>query len=62
MGERVLRRYRALQRRREGGKTYDLVRKVFLPVFPVTVELLDRVRALLDEYPGLMPATPSTPP
>ena len=31
----ILHRYRALRRWREGGETYDLLRKVFLRVFPI---------------------------
>jgi len=52
--QEILHRYRALNRWREGGETYDLARKVFLRIFPVTVEVLDRARVLLDEYPELM--------
>ena len=45
--QEILLRYPALNRWHEGRETYDLARQVFLRTFPITVEALDRARALL---------------
>lgn len=52
--QEVLHRYRALDRWEEGRRVYDLARTLFPVVLPVTVEVLDRARLLLDAYPHLM--------
>jgi predicted nucleic acid-binding protein len=52
--QEILQRYRALNRWREGRQVYDLVRRIFPLVIPITAEILDRARHLLDEYAGLM--------
>ena len=52
--QEILHRYRALGRWREGRAAYDLVRRVFPMVLPVTAEVLDRARSLMDEYEELM--------
>ena len=52
--QEIAHRYRALGRWREGRKLYDLTRTLFPAVIPVTGEVLDRARVLLDEYPKLM--------
>jgi hypothetical protein len=52
--QEILHRYRALNRWTDGRKVYDLARRIFPTVLPVTVEILDRARILLDEYDGLM--------
>ena len=52
--QEILHRYRALGRCREGRQLYDLVRRLFPIVVPVTEEVLDRARQLLDEYGDLM--------
>ena len=51
--QEILHRYRAIQRWPEGGQVYDLARRVVPVVIPITTEILDRARALLDRYPGL---------
>jgi hypothetical protein len=51
--QEILHRYRALQRWPEGGRAYDLARRVVPVVIPITTEILDRARALLDRYQGL---------
>jgi hypothetical protein len=52
--QEVLHRYRALDRWEEGRHVFDLARIVFPVVLPVTAEVLDRARLLLDAYPHLM--------
>lgn len=50
----ILHRYRALDRWEDGRRVYDLARTLFPVVLPVTAEVLDRARLLLDAYPHLM--------
>jgi hypothetical protein len=52
--QEILHRYRALRRWREGRALFDLTRQVFSVVIPVTVEILDRARHLLDRHGTLM--------
>lgn len=52
--QEILHRYRALNRWVDGRRVYDLARRIFTVVFPITFEILDRARLLLDEYEGLM--------
>lgn len=52
--QEILHRYRALRRWKEGRKLYDLVRQIFPTVIPITAEVLDRARSLLDEYDHLI--------
>ena len=52
--QEILHRYRALSRWTDGRKVYDLARQIFPAVLPITSEILDRARILLDEYDGLM--------
>jgi hypothetical protein len=52
--QEILHRYRALRRWREGRTLFDLTRQVFGVVIPVTAEVLDRARHLLDDYGTLM--------
>jgi predicted nucleic acid-binding protein len=52
--QEILHCYRALRRWTEGGKVYDLVRRIFPNVIPITSDILDRARTLLDEHEGLM--------
>lgn len=52
--QEILHRYRALNRWMDGRRVYDLTRRIFQAVLPVTAEILDRARTLLDEYDGLM--------
>jgi predicted nucleic acid-binding protein len=52
--QEIAHRYRALGRWQEGRRLYDLTRTLFPAVIPVTGEVLDRARVLLDEYQQLM--------
>jgi uncharacterized protein len=52
--QEILHRYRALHRWEEGRRLFDLTRALFPVVLPVTAEVLDRARILLDAYPHLM--------
>jgi uncharacterized protein len=51
--QEILHRYRAIQRWPEGRSVYDLARQIVLIVIPITAEILDLARHLLDEYGGL---------
>lgn len=52
--QEILHRYRALRRWSEGRQVYDSARTIFATVIPITGEILDRARGLLDEYGDLM--------
>jgi predicted nucleic acid-binding protein len=52
--EEILHRYRALRRWSEGRQVYDMARTIFPTVIPVTAEILDRARALLDVHSQVM--------
>ena len=52
--QEILHRYRALDRWEEGRRVFDLARALFPVVLPVTAEILDRARLVLDAYPHLM--------
>jgi predicted nucleic acid-binding protein len=52
--QEVLHRYRAIRRWADGRRVYDLARMVFPLVLPVTAEILDRARRLLDLHEGIM--------
>lgn len=52
--QEILHRYRALGRWVEGRVVYDTARMVFPEVLPVTAEVMDRARRLLDSFSGLM--------
>jgi len=49
--QEILHRYRALRRWEQGRQLYDLTRALFPGVLPVTAEVLDEARRLLDERP-----------
>lgn len=51
--QEVLHRYRAIGRWAEGRAAYDLSRKVFPRVIPITTGILDEARQLLDAYSHL---------
>lgn len=52
--QEILHRYRAIKRWEEGRQVFDLARQLFPHVMPVSAEVLDRARTLLDAYPSLM--------
>lgn len=47
--QEILHRYRAIGRWKEGRLVYDLARKLVRTVVPITVEVIDSARILLDE-------------
>ena len=51
--QEVLHRYRAIGRWVDGRRVYDDARRIFSVVLPVSVEVLDRARRLLDEQADL---------
>lgn len=52
--QEILHRYRALDRWEDGRSVFDLARSLFPVVLPVTAEVMDRARLLLDAWPHLM--------
>ena len=52
--QEVLHRYRALGRWEDGRRVYDLARRIVPVVLPVTAEVVDLARSLLDRHPKLM--------
>jgi len=46
--QEILHRYRAIGRWEDGRRVYDLTRQLFPNVVPVSAEILDRARRLLD--------------
>lgn len=51
--QEVLHRYRAIGRWSDGRRVYDAARRIFTVVLPITVEVTDRARLLLDRHPEL---------
>lgn len=51
--QEILHRYTAIRRWPEGGRVYDLARRIVPIILPITAGILDRSRNLLDQYPGL---------
>lgn len=52
--QELLHRYRAIGRWEEGKRVYDLTRRLFSEVLPITAVTLDRARLLLDTDPTIM--------
>jgi len=52
--QEILHRYNAIGRSSHGRRVYDLTRQIFPFVLPITGDILDRARVLVDEYEGLM--------
>ena len=52
--QEILHRYRAIKRWKDGRRVFDLARQIFPTVVPISSEILDRARLLLDDYPSLM--------
>ena len=46
--QEILHRYRALGRWAEGRRVYDLARRLFPEILPITTPLVDRARRLLE--------------
>lgn len=51
--QEILHRYRSLRRWKEGCVVYDTARTLFNDVLPITDEVMDRARVLLEAYPAL---------
>ncbi len=51
--QEILHRYRSLDRWEEGRLVYDGVRMLFEHVLPITGDVVDLARRMLDEYPWL---------
>jgi hypothetical protein len=51
--QEVLHRYRAIGRWSDGRRVYDAARRIFTVVLPITAEVTDRARLLLDRHPEL---------
>ena len=47
-------RYRAIGKWRDGRRVYDLARRLVVSVLPITGEVTDAARALMDAHPKLM--------
>ena len=52
--QEVLHRYRSIRRWEDGRRVYDLTRRLFPSVQPITDEILDEARRLLDRYTHLV--------
>lgn len=52
--QEILHRYRALRRWNDGRRVYDLARRSIVTVFPVTAEVTDEARQIMDDHPALM--------
>ena len=52
--QEILHRYRAIRRWDDGKIVYDMTRRIFTKIIPITTLELDHARGLLDEYPALM--------
>jgi predicted nucleic acid-binding protein len=51
--QEILHRYRAINRWQDGRRVYDHARQIVPYVVPITAEMLDDARALLDMYGDL---------
>jgi hypothetical protein len=51
--QEIIHRYTALRRWSEGRQVYDLARKLFSEVQPITGEVMDEARRLIDTIPAL---------
>lgn len=51
--QEILHRYRSIDRWKQGAIVYDLTRSLIVVVTPVTVEVVDRAREILETYPRL---------
>jgi uncharacterized protein len=51
--QEILHRYRAIGRWDDGRRVFDLARAIVPTVLPVTAEVMDDARALMDRHPRL---------
>jgi predicted nucleic acid-binding protein len=52
--QELLHRYRSINRWREAGEVYALTRQLFPLVLPVTAEIVDEAKRLMDRYDRLL--------
>ena len=52
--QEILHRYRAIRRWKDGRRVYDLARRTVDIVLPITGEVTDQARAIMDQHPKLM--------
>ena len=52
--QEILHRYRAIRRWKDGRRVYDLARRCVATVLPITAEVTDQARAIMDDHPTLM--------
>lgn len=52
--QEILHRYRAIRRWKDGRRVYDLARRCVVTVLPITAEVTDRARAIMDTHSRLM--------
>ena len=52
--QEILHRYRTIGRWKDGRRVYDLARRSVVTVLPITAEVTDQARAILDDHPKLM--------
>ena len=51
--QELLHRYRAIARWTEGKQVYDDARRIFGIILPITAEVVDHARVLLDHHKGI---------
>lgn len=51
--QEIVHRYRALGRWAEGRRVYDLARQLFPQILPVTAQIMDQARGLMDRHESL---------
>jgi uncharacterized protein len=51
--QEILHRYRAIGRWEDGRRVFDLARRIVPTVLPVTAEVMDDARTLMDDHPRL---------
>jgi predicted nucleic acid-binding protein len=51
--QEILHRYRSIGRWEDGRRVYDLTRRILVTILPISVEVMDEARSLMDERPGL---------
>jgi predicted nucleic acid-binding protein len=51
--QEILHRYRSIGRWEDGRRVYDLTRRILVTILPISAEIVDHARALMDERPQL---------
>lgn len=51
--QEIIHRYRAIRRWPEGQEVYELTRTVFPRILPITGEVMDHAKRLIDSHPNL---------